>query len=234
MSCQGAAMLLPGIITVKGVTLTPADLPGIWGSIPVFSSVQFSLSVLSDSLWFHGLQEFLQSSLQECKASLSITNSQSLLKLMSIKSVIPSKHLILCQPLLFLSSVFPSIRVFSKDSCLHIRCPKYWSLNFSISPSNEYSGLISFRMDWLDLLAVHPPSYPLLYHSINLISLLITTATSLPTTLPTTPHSVLSSVVDQEYRSPSSPHTLIYPNCNSQGQVTPPFPDSLGPSFLLC
>ena len=83
---------------------------------------------------------------------------------MSIKSVIPSKHLILCRPLLFLSSVFPSIRVFSKDSFLHIRCPKYWSLSFSISPSNEYSGLISFRMDWLDILAVQRILKSLLQH----------------------------------------------------------------------
>ena len=88
-----------------------------------------------------------------CQASLSITNSQSLLKLMSIESVMPSNHLILFCPLL-LPSIFPSIRVFSNESAVHIRWPKYWSLSFSISPSNEYSGLISFRMDWLDLLAV--------------------------------------------------------------------------------
>ena len=88
------------------------------------------------------------------QASLSITNSQSLLKLMSIKLVMPSNHLILCCPLLLLPSIFPSIRVFSKESVLCIRWPKYWSFSFSISPSNEYSGLISFRMDWLDLLAV--------------------------------------------------------------------------------
>ena len=88
------------------------------------------------------------------QASLSITNSWSLLKLMSIASVIPSNHLILCRPLLLPPSIFPSIRVFSNESVLHIRWPKYWSLSFSISPSNEYSGLISFRMNWLDLLAV--------------------------------------------------------------------------------
>ena len=88
------------------------------------------------------------------QASLSITNSQSLLKLMSIALVMPSNHLILCRPLLLLPSVFPSIRVFSSESVLHIRLPKYWSFSFNISPSNEYSGLISFRMDWLDLLAV--------------------------------------------------------------------------------
>ena len=89
-----------------------------------------------------------------CQASLSITNSWSLLKFMSIESVIPSNHLILCHPLLLLPSVFPSIRVFSNESVLRIRWPKYWSFSFSISPSNEYSGLISFRMGWMDLLAV--------------------------------------------------------------------------------
>ena len=88
------------------------------------------------------------------QASLSITNSWSLLKLMSIESVMPSNHLILCQPLLLLPSIFPSVRVFSNESVLHIRWPKYGSFSFSISPSNEYSGLISFRIDWLDLLAV--------------------------------------------------------------------------------
>ena len=88
-----------------------------------------------------------------CQTSLSITSSQSLLKLMSIESVIPSNHLI-CSPLLLPPSIFPSIRVFSDESVLCIRWPKYWSFSFSISPSNEYSGLISFRIDWLDLLAV--------------------------------------------------------------------------------
>ena len=88
------------------------------------------------------------------QASLSITNSRSLLKLMSIESVMPSNHLILCRPLLLLPSVFPSIRVFSSESALHKRWPKYWSFIFSINPSNEYSGLISVRMDWLALLAV--------------------------------------------------------------------------------
>ena len=88
-------------------------------------------------------------------ASLSITNSQSPPKLMSIESVMPSNHLILPRPLLLLPSVFPSIRVFSNESVLHIRWPKYWSFSFNISPSNEHPGLISFRMEWLDLLAVH-------------------------------------------------------------------------------
>ena len=86
------------------------------------------------------------------QSSLSITNSWSLFKLMSIESVMPSNHVILCHPLLLLPSVFPSIRIFSHESALHIRWPKYWSLSFSISSSNEYSGLISFRIDWFDLL----------------------------------------------------------------------------------
>ena len=89
-----------------------------------------------------------------CQASLSITNCQTLPKLMSIESVMPSNHLILCNPHLLLPSIFPSIRGFSNDSVLHIRWPKCWSFSFNISPSNEYSRLISFRMDWLDLLAV--------------------------------------------------------------------------------
>ena len=88
------------------------------------------------------------------QASLSITNSQSLLKLMSIELVMPSNHLIFCRPLLLLPSIFPIIRVFFNELILHIRWPKYWRFSFSISPSNEYSGLISFRVDWLDLLAV--------------------------------------------------------------------------------
>ena len=122
-----------------------------------FSSVQFSHSVASDSAtpWTAARQ-----------ASLSITNSYSLRKPMSIVSVMPSSHLILCHPLLFLPSIFASIRVFSNESALHIRWPKYWSFNFSISPSNEYPGLISFRMDWLDLLAVQGTLKSLLqYHS---------------------------------------------------------------------
>ena len=88
-----------------------------------------------------------------CQASLCITTSRSLLKLMSIESVMPSSHLILCHPLFLLPSIFPSIKVSSNESALHIRWPKYWSLSFNISPSNEHSGLISFRVDWLDLLA---------------------------------------------------------------------------------
>ena len=100
------------------------------------------------------------------RASLSITNSQSLLKLMAIESVMPSTHVIHCCPLLLLPSIFPSIRVFSNESVFRIRWPKYWSFSFSISPSNEYSRLILFRMDWLDILAVQETLKSFLhYHS---------------------------------------------------------------------
>ena len=95
---------------------------------------------------------------------MSITNSRSLRKLMSIESVMPSNHLILCHPLLLLPLIFPSIRVFSNESALHIRWPKYWSFSFNISPSNEHSGLISLKMDWLDLLAVQGILKSLLQH----------------------------------------------------------------------
>ena len=105
------------------------------------------------------------------QASLSITNSQSLFKLMSIESVMPYNHLILCHPLLLKPSIFPSIRVFS-ESVLHIRWPKYWSFNFNISPFNEYSGLISFGMDWLDLLAVQGTLKGLLQHHSSKASVL--------------------------------------------------------------
>ena len=98
------------------------------------------------------------------QASLSITTSRSPPKLMSIESVMPSNHFILCRPLLLLPSIFPSIRIFSNKSVLHIRWPKYWSFNFSISPSNEYSGLIFFRIDWLDLLVVQGTLKSLLQH----------------------------------------------------------------------
>ena len=101
---------------------------------------------------------------QHAQASLSITNSRSLLKLMSIESVMPSSHLILCRPLLLLPSIFPSIRVFSNESTLHMRWPKYWSFSFNMSPSNEHPGLISFRMDQLDLLAVQGTLKSLLQH----------------------------------------------------------------------
>ena len=126
-----------------------------WCHTIQFSSVQFSRSVMPDSAtpWT-----------ASCQASLSFTNSRSLLKLMSIELVIPSNHLILCHPLLLLPSILPSLRVFSNESVLHIRWPKYWSFSFSINPSNDYSGLISFRMDWLDVLAVQGTLKSLLQH----------------------------------------------------------------------
>ena len=100
----------------------------------------------------------------ECQASLSLSISQSMIKLMSIELVMPSNHFILCHSLLLLPSIFPSIRVFYSESALHIRRPKHWSFSFNISPSNEYSGLISFRIDWLDLLAVQETLKSLLQH----------------------------------------------------------------------
>ena len=118
---------------------------------------------MSDSLQPHELQ---------CQVYLSMTNSQSLLKLMFIESVMPSNHLILCCHLLLLPSIFSSIRVFSNESALCIRWPNYWSFSFSISPSNEYSGLISFRMDWLDLLAVQGTLKSFLEHHSSEASIL--------------------------------------------------------------
>ena len=127
--------------------------------IAIQSSVHLSCSAVS-------VQLFMTPWTAAHQASLSITNPQSLLKLMSIKLVIPSNHVIICRPLLLLPSIFPNIRVFSKESVLHIRWPKYWSFSFSISPSNEYSGLISFRIDWFVLLVVQGTLKSLLqYHS---------------------------------------------------------------------
>ena len=129
---------------------------------PLFSSVQLLSHV----------QLFVAPWTAACQASLSITNSQSLLKFMSIELVMPSNHLILCDPLLLPPLIFPNIRVFSNESALHIRWPKYWSFSFSISPSNEYSGLISFRVDWLDLLAVQGTFKNLLQHHSSKASIL--------------------------------------------------------------
>ena len=125
-------------------------------------TVQFSRSAMSDSVtpWTAASQD-----------SLSITNSQSLLKLMSVKSVMPSNHSILCHPLFLLPSIFPNIGVFSNESALGIRWPKYWSFSFDISPSNEHPGLISFRMDWLDLLAVQGTLNSLLQHHSSKVSI---------------------------------------------------------------
>ena len=122
--------------------------------------------------WLSRVQLFVTPWTAARQASLSITNSQSLLKLMSVESVMPSNHLILCHPLLLLPSIFPSIRVFSKESALRIRWPKYSSFNLSISPSNEYSGLISFRKDWLDLTAVQGTLKRLLQHYTSKASVL--------------------------------------------------------------
>ena len=129
---------------------------------PQFSSVQSLSRVrLFATPWITARQ-----------ASLSITNSRSLLKLMPIKSVMPSSHLILCRPLLLLPPIPPSIRVFSSESTLLMRWPKYWSFSFSISPSNEHPGLPSFRMDWLDLLAVQGTLKSLLQHQSSKASIL--------------------------------------------------------------
>ena len=129
-----------------------------------------SLAENSDYIW-HQFSSVSQSCATLCDpmncskpASLSITNSQSLLKLMSIELVMPSSHLILCRPLLLLPSVFPSIRGYSNESSLCMRWPRYWSFSFSISPSNEHPGLMSFRMNWLDLLAVQGTLKSLLQH----------------------------------------------------------------------
>ena len=137
------------LILITGIAPYLLSLHPQFSSVPLLSCIQ-----LSATPWTAAFQ-----------ASLSITNSWSVLKLMSVESVMPSNHLILCH-LLLLPSVFPGIRVFSKESVLHIRWPKYWSFSFSISPSNEYSGLISFRIDWLDLLAVQGTlKSPLQHHS---------------------------------------------------------------------
>ena len=132
---------------------------GTWTSSQSKSFVpQSSIQPLS-CVWLFGTPQIAAR-----QASLSITNSRSLLKLMSIESVMPSNHLILCRPLLLLPSIILSIRVFSNESVLHIRWPKYWSFRFTISPSKEYSGLISFKMDWMDLLSVQGTLESLLQH----------------------------------------------------------------------
>ena len=138
---------------------------GCMASYKCFS--QFSVSVVLDSAtpWAAA-----------CQGSLSIINSWSSLKLMSIESVMPSNHLILCCPLLLPPSIFPSIRVFSKESVLYIRWPKYWSFSFSISPSSGYPGLMAFRMDWLDLLAVQGTLKSLLQHHTSKASILLCSA----------------------------------------------------------
>ena len=140
-----------------------------------FSIISVTEKISSVQLLTH-VQLFATIWTEAHQISLSFTKSQSLLRLMSIKSVMPSNHLMLCRPLLLSPSIFPSIRVFSSESVLCIRWPKYWSFSFSISPSNEYSGLISFRMDWLDLLAVQGTLKSLLQHHSSKASILLCSA----------------------------------------------------------
>ena len=137
----------------------------------LFLMAEFSSVQLLTSVWL-----FATPWIAAHQASLSITNSWSLPKLMSIELVMPFSHLILCCPLLLLSSIFPNIRVFSHESALCIRWPKYWSFSFNISPSNEHPGLISFRMDWLDLLAVQGTFKSLLQHHSSKASILLHSA----------------------------------------------------------
>ena len=139
--------------------LTPKLENLVYLKLP-FSSVQ----------WLSHVRLFATPWTAAHQASLSITNTQSLPKLMSTESVMPSNHFILCHTLLLLPSIFPNIRVFSNESVLRIRWPKYWSFSFNISPSNEHSGLISFRMDWLDLLAVQGTLKSLLQHHTSKVS----------------------------------------------------------------
>ena len=140
------------------------DLISIVSSLKPFSVFSLSLNSFSSVQSLIRVRLFATPWTPAHQASLSIINSQSLLKLMSIELVMPSNHLILCCTLLLLPSIFPIIGVFSNESVLHIRWPKYWSFSFSISPSNEYSALISFRMDWFDLLAVQGTFKSLLQH----------------------------------------------------------------------
>ena len=136
-----------------------------------FKMVNFMFQFSSVQLLSH-VRLFATPWIAACQAPLSITNSRSLPKPMSIKSVMPSNHLILCHPLFFLPSIFPSIRIFSNETALRMRWPKYWSFSFNISPSNEHPGLISFRMDWLGLLAVQGTLKSLLQHHSSKTSIL--------------------------------------------------------------
>ena len=150
----------------KGVHQDCVLIPCLFHLYTEFSSVQFS-SVQS----FSRVRLFATPWIAACQASLSITNFWSSLRLKSIESVMPSSHLIPCSPLLFLPPIPPSIRVFSNESTFRMRWPKYWSFSFSIIPSKETPGLISFKMDWLDLLAVQGTLKSLLQHSINFLAL---------------------------------------------------------------
>ena len=136
------------------------------------STIQFSSVQLSSFQLLSHVQLFANPWTAACQASLSITNSESLFKLMSMESMMPLNHLILCHPLLLLPSTFSSIRIFFSESVLHIRWPKFWSFSFSISPTNEHPGLISFKMDWLDLLTVQGTLKSLLQHHSSKASIL--------------------------------------------------------------
>ena len=169
--CVHAALWLFSFLTVSGLGFIYSTrvcwaftLCQTHGTLDYQSSVQFSHSVVSDSLQLHRLQH--------TRPPCPSPNSWSLLKLMSIESVMPSNHLILCHPFFLLPSIFPSIRVFSNESVLPIRWPEYWSFSFTISPSNEHPGLISFRMDWLDLFAVQGTLKSLLQHHSSKASIL--------------------------------------------------------------
>jgi len=166
----GWHFLLQVIFPTQGSNLhlvSPALTGGLYHWVTwVYHSVQFGSVQLLSRVWL-----FAVPWTAACQASLYITNPQSLLKPMSIEWVMPSNHFILCHPLLLPPSIFPSIRVFSIESVLCIRWPKYWSFSFSISPSSEYSGLISFRMYWLDLLAVPGTLKNLLQHQSSKVSI---------------------------------------------------------------
>ena len=168
------------VLSHKGLPWSPSSNQSLYYFLSL-GTIHFSLqgSSLFDCMCIHQFSSvaqlcplFAAPSAATCQASLSITNSRSPPKLMSIVSVMSSSHLILCPPLLILPSIFPSIRFFSNESALHIRWPKYWSFSFSISPSNENPGLISFRIDWLDLLAVQRTLRSLLQHQSSKASIL--------------------------------------------------------------
>ena len=167
--CVPSWVILPGTLSVSWTWLT-MSFPMLGKFLAIISSNIFSGLFSLSSPQFSSVQSFSHVRLFEtpwiavCQAFLSITNSRSLLKLKFIESVMPSSHLILCLPFLLLPQIPPSIRVFSNESTLCMRWPKYWSFSFSTSPSNEHPGLISFRMDWLDLLAVQGTLKSLLQH----------------------------------------------------------------------
>ena len=172
-------MIIPGDLSIgSDLRCTQLYLPSLSLTLTLYKLVSLSKPQFP---WLHQfssvqllcrVQLYVTLWTAACQASLSITNSHSLLKLMSIELVMPSNHLILCHPLLLPPSIFPSVRVFSNESALHIRWPKYWSFSFSISPSNEHPGLISFKIDWLDLLAVQGTLKSLLQHHSSKASIL--------------------------------------------------------------